>query len=124
MCKTPLSFPLLQSWFLPWEAVLRELFQCEYFPGAAALHQLLGREGVLYSLPWGAVSGLPYPAGGFLLCHGAPLAKGRQQWIVFSVDGSGISALALVAHSPLLSSLTLVSAGLFVSHLLTPPSAG
>lgn len=41
--------------FLPWETVLHELLQYEYFPWAAALDQLFH----LGSLPWGTEWDLP-----------------------------------------------------------------
>lgn len=96
--------------FFPWEAVLHDLLQCEYIPWAAAPHKLLH----LGSLPWVTLWSLPQVAGGSAL-----------PWISidFSMDCCGISTL-VPAHSPPLSSLTLVSAGLFVSHLLTPVFAG
>jgi len=44
-------FPCSSVWSHPWETVLHELLQCEYFPQAAVLHELLQHG----SFPWSAV---------------------------------------------------------------------
>jgi len=128
---------------LPQEAVLHGLLQCESFSQAAVLQKLLQRG----SLLWGAVLqeqtapvwashqataffrhppaptwGPPWAAGGYLLHHGPPWAAGVTicLTVVFSTGCRGISAPVPGAPPPPSSSLTLVSAELFLSHILTP----
>jgi len=119
---------------LPWETVFHELFQRGSFPRAAALHELL-RCG---SLPWSAVLQEQAAPAWFPLASQPPLGiHGLQVEIcsavdlhelqghslphlVFSMGCRGISAPACGAHPPPPSSLTLVSAGLFLSHVLNP----
>lgn len=122
---------------LPWETIFHELIQLESFREAAVLHKLLQ-----YGSLWRAVHrscqkptparashggtasfrypawGSPWAGGGYLLRRGPPCGAGAQPASLGSSPwAAGESAVAPGA-SPHFSSLTLVSAGMFLSHIL------
>jgi len=70
------------------------------------------------ALAWGA----PQFAGGYQVCHEPPWAAGGLPAfiMVLTTGCRGISAPVPESHPPPSSSLTLISAGLLLSHILTP----
>jgi len=140
-------FPCSSVRSLSQETVLHRLLQCESFPQAAALHKPpqhgsfpwrcspSGRGCSSMGPPWGhkpcqqtcfSVGSLPRATGGYLLHHGPPwTARGQpaSPWSFIMSCKGRLAAPTFRAPPPPPSSLTLVSAELFLSHRLTPLSS-
>ena len=94
---------------------------CQEPAPARASHGVTASFGHPPAPAWGP----PRAAGGYLLHRGRPWAAGGQPaapWSSPRAAGESLSAPAPGAPPPPPSSLTLVSAELFLSHLLTPLS--
>ena len=94
---------------------------CQEPAPARASHRVTASFGHPPAPAWGP----PRAAGGYLLHRGRPWAAGGQPaspWSSPRAAGESLSAPAPGAPPPPPSSLTLVSAELFLSHLLTPLS--